>query len=100
MAYELRLAAEVDRGFKKPRRSATRASREELEAVFKEVEASLQAVDFFKTHNPKPILRTLREVAGRADLDEREAALFKAMAHEVRNYMDRLGRREGEDCDE
>ncbi len=99
LAYEIRLAAEADRSFKEPRRSAARARREELEAVFTEVEASLSAVDFFKTHKPTPVLRTLREVAGRADLDEREAALFKAMAYEVRNFMVRQGLKEGEGRD-
>ena len=99
LAYEIRLAAEADRNFKEPRRSAARASREELEAVFAEGEASLAAVDFFKTQKPTPVLRTLREVAGRADLDEREAALFKAMAHEVRNFMARQGLKEEEGRD-
>jgi TrmH family RNA methyltransferase len=100
LAYEVRLAAEADRGFKEPRRFAARASREELEAVFAEVEASLSALDFFKTQKPTPILRTLREVAGRADLDEREAALFKAMAYEVRNFLARQAPNEGKDRDE
>jgi TrmH family RNA methyltransferase len=100
LAYEVRLAAEGDRGFKEPRRFAARASREELEAVFAEVEASLSALDFFKTQKPTPILRTLREVAGRADLDEREAALFKAMAYEVRNFLARQAPNEGKDRDE
>jgi TrmH family RNA methyltransferase len=96
LAYEIRLAAEIDSDFKEPRRSAARASSQELEAVFAEVEASLSAVDFFKTQKPTPVLRTLREVAGRADLDEREAALFKAIAHEVRNFMARQGLKKGE----
>ena len=100
LAYEVRLAAECDPGFKEPRRFAARASREELEAVFAEVEASLSSVDFFKTQKPAPILRTLREVAGRADLDEREAALFKAMAYEVRNFMARQAPNEGTESDE
>ncbi len=99
VAYDIRVAAELDRGFKEPRRWAARASREELEAVFAEVEASLSAVDFFKTHKPTPILRTLREIAGRADLDEREAALIKAMAFEVRHFMARQGRGEGNESE-
>jgi len=99
LAYEIRLAAEADRGFKEPRRVAPRASRQELEAVFAEVQASLSAVDFFKTQKPAPVLRTLREVAGRADLDEREAALLKAIAYEVRNYMTREKIAEGDESD-
>lgn len=56
-----------------------------------EIEATLAAVDFFKSHRATSILRTVREVAGRADLDGREAALFRAMAIEVRKYMARQG---------
>ncbi len=92
LAYEIWLAANRDRPFKGPRRSAGRASRKELESLFVEVEASLHAVDFFKDHKVTPIMRTVREVAARADLDERESALFKAMAYEVRNFLRRAGR--------
>jgi len=91
IAYELWRAAEGDGSFKEPRRSAARAGRSELEGLFKEIEASLHAVDFFKAHTVTPIMRTVREVAGRADLDEREVMLFKAMAYEIRNYMKRHG---------
>jgi TrmH family RNA methyltransferase len=91
LAYELHLAAEGARPFKEPRHPAARASRDELEALFKEVEASLHAIDFFKAQQVTPILRTLREVAARADLDGRETALLKAMAYEVRNFMERHG---------
>lgn len=91
IAYEIWLTAESNGSFKEPRRSAARAGRNELEGLFKEIEASLRAVDFFKAHTVTPIMRTVREVAGRADLDEREVTLFKAMAYEIRNYMKRHG---------
>lgn len=91
LAYEIWLAAEAGVPFKQPRLSAVRASREELEGLFIEVETSLRALDFFKAHKITPIMRTVREVAARADLDERETALFKAMAYEVRNFVRRQG---------
>ncbi len=91
VAYEISLAAEVTPPFKKPRRAAPRASREELESLFKEVEASLHAIDFFKAQKVTSIIRTVREIAARADLDERETALLKAMAYEVRNFLARHG---------
>lgn len=96
LAYEVWLAAEAGVPFKEPRRSAVRASREELEGLFTEVETSLRALDFFKTQKITPIMRTVREVAVRADLDERETSLFKAMAYEVRNFLDRHGLTSGE----
>jgi tRNA/rRNA methyltransferase/tRNA (cytidine32/uridine32-2'-O)-methyltransferase len=91
LAYEIWMATDVELPFKDPRRGSVRASREALEALFKEVEASLHAIEFFKSHRVTPIMRTVREVAARADLDERETALFKAMAHEVRHFLARRG---------
>lgn len=97
LAYEIFMAAELADEFKPPRRVARRAGRAELEALFVEIEASLGAIDFFKAHKVRPIMRAVREVAARADLDERETALFKAMAYEVRNYLRRHGVMEGRD---
>jgi tRNA/rRNA methyltransferase/tRNA (cytidine32/uridine32-2'-O)-methyltransferase len=94
LAYELSLAAGVAGPYKEPRRAAARAGRAALEDLCREVEASLAAVEFFKSHKAAAIMRTVREVTGRADLDERETALFKAMAHEVRNFLQRREKRE------
>lgn len=91
VAYEIFLAAEAAPPLKEPRRAAARAGRGELEDLFAEVEASLHAIDFFKAQKVTPLMRTVREVVARADLDERETALFKAMAYEVRNFLARQG---------
>ena len=91
LAYEISLAAGAAAPFKGPRHTAGRVTREELEGLLIEVEASLHAIDFFKAHRTTAIMRTLREIAGRADLDEREVSLLKAMAYEVRNFMARHG---------
>ena len=100
IAYEIRLAAggeDIPR--KPPRRRAAPATREEYERLFREAEATLEAVDFFKSHTRPRILRTLREVAHRAALDHREASLLRAMAIETRRFLGRtvarLGEREG-----
>jgi TrmH family RNA methyltransferase len=89
LAYEIAIAAGVGRPFKEPRHAAPPATRAQLEELFQEAERSLHAIDFFKAHRTTAILRTLREIAGRADLDERETALLKAMAYEVRNFLAR-----------
>lgn len=91
VAYELFLAAGGEPDFKAPRRSVVPASGQEMEVLFREVEATLHAIDFFKAHKMTPILRTVREVCGRASLDAREASLFRAMAIEVRKYLQRHG---------
>ncbi len=91
LAYEIFVAADAAEPFKPPRRSASPATRQELEDLFIEVEKSLNAIEFFKAPQTVPILRTLRDIAVRADLDDRETALLKAMAYEVRNFMIRKG---------
>jgi len=91
LAYEVFVAADVVEPFKPPRRSAEIATRQELEDLFVEVERSLHAIEFFKTPQTIPTLRALRDIAGRADLDDRETALLKAIAHEVRNFLARKG---------
>ncbi len=91
VAYELFLAANMDLPFKAPRHGAAPATSSDLEDLCWEAEASLHGVNFFKSHNVVPIMRTVREVVARADLDESEAALLRAMAIEVRNFLARHG---------
>lgn len=90
LAYEIRLAAGAeDAPRKPPRRRAAPATTAQYEQLFEDGEASLDAVDFFKSHTRGSILRTLREVAHRAELDNREVSLLRAMAIEVRRFLDR-----------
>jgi TrmH family RNA methyltransferase len=90
MAYELAVA----RGpvpFKPPRRPASPATQGDLEQLFQDAQATLEAIDFFKTRSAEPILRTLREVTHRAPLDHREVKLLRAMCIEVRRFLERAG---------
>jgi TrmH family RNA methyltransferase len=88
--YELALARGAGaRAFKPPRRDAAPATAAQLEALFADAERALEAAGFFKSHVEEPILRTLREIAHRVPLDEREAKLLRAMAIEVAT---RIGR--------
>ncbi len=89
VAYEILMGSEAQLSFKTPRRSVPRAQADDLELLAGEIEASLHAIDFFKSHTVVPIMRTVREVAGRAELDRNEAALLKAMAIEVRKFLAR-----------
>lgn len=90
MAYELFLAQGIP-PLKAPRRSASPATRDDLELIFRHAEAALDAIEFFKTHNATAIMRTVREVAHRTTLDAREAKLFRAMCIEVVKYLERVG---------
>jgi TrmH family RNA methyltransferase len=94
MAYELWMAAEGrDQPFKPPRRAAPPASAEFLEMLFADAEAALWTIDFFKSRQTESVMRTIRELLRRADLDQREAQFVRAIAIEVVKFMER---REGE----
>ncbi|MBV9109688.1 MAG: hypothetical protein JO306_09810, partial [Gemmatimonadetes bacterium] len=92
MAYELWLvAAGTGLPFKPPRRDAPPPTVELLRVVFEDMERALWAIDFFKTRNSESVMRTLRELVHRADVDAREAGFLRAMAIEVVKYLKRAG---------
>ena len=93
MLYELALAQGAEAlPFKEPRRSSEPAVAADLERLFVDVAKALEAIDFFKTRNADGVMRTLRELAHRTPLDEREVKLLRAMAIEVTKYGERLAR--------
>jgi len=88
--YELHLAAgDATRVLAPPRKDAPRATQEQLEQYFADVERALQSIEFFKTRYAEHIMRTVRSLTARAAPDARELSLMRAMALEVINYMDR-----------
>ncbi|KPK04868.1 MAG: hypothetical protein AMS20_08005, partial [Gemmatimonas sp. SG8_28] len=88
MAYEL-FVARGPLPFKTPRRTASPATVEQLSGVFTAAQEALDAIEFFKTRSPEPIMRTVREVVHRASLDAREAKLVTAMCIEVVRFLER-----------
>jgi TrmH family RNA methyltransferase len=91
VAYELWLADEGgNQPFKPPRRDAPPANVQLLDKTFADVEAALWTVDFFKSRQPESVMRSLREIAHRAELDTREAGLIRAVSIEVRKFFDRI----------
>ena len=91
IAWELRMAQE---GMKAPlptsRRTAPLAQTAELNAMFEDMEKTLGLIEFFKKRQPEMIMRTVRVAARHAHLNQRQAKLFRAMAIEVRKYVERL----------
>ncbi len=82
--YELHLAApDASRTLAPPRKEARAATVAEYERYFGDVERALQELNFFRTRNPKLIMRTMRSLAFRAAPDARELQLLRAMALEV-----------------
>jgi TrmH family RNA methyltransferase len=92
MAYE----SWVARGggsipLKRPRRTADPVTGDQLERLFADWRQALWSIDFFKTRMPEHVMRSLREMVYRADLDGREATLLRAMALEVVRFLEREG---------
>jgi TrmH family RNA methyltransferase len=80
-----------DTPLKPPRREAPPAPSGRLELLFRDWERTLWAIDFFKTRRTEVVMRSVREVFFRADLDWREASLFRAMGLETVRFMERKG---------
>jgi tRNA/rRNA methyltransferase/tRNA (cytidine32/uridine32-2'-O)-methyltransferase len=92
MAYELWMeAAGREQAFKPPRRDAPPPTVELLEVLFADSERALWAIDFFKTRNTESVMRTLRELVRRADVDAREAGFLRAIMIEIVKYLQRAG---------
>jgi tRNA/rRNA methyltransferase/tRNA (cytidine32/uridine32-2'-O)-methyltransferase len=88
--YELHLAAgDATRALPPPRKDAPPASKEMLERYFREAEATLERIQFFKTRYREHIMRTFRSLTLRAQPDAREITLLRAMVLEVIRAMDR-----------
>jgi TrmH family RNA methyltransferase len=91
LCYESWLARSGEGARKPPRREAPPAPSGRLELLFRDWERALWANDFFKTRRAEVVMRSLREVMFRADLDLREASLLRAMALETVRFLERTG---------
>lgn len=90
VCYELwMLGPGSDRPLPTPARENRPANHAEMEDLFEDTARTLAAIDFYKKRNPEAILRSVRALARRARPDQREAKLLRAMAIEVRAYLER-----------
>lgn len=93
LMYEVFLAAggaeqELPRG----RRATAPATREELEEMYGALRGGLERIRFFKgARRPEAVIRTLRTILGRAELDRRESRLIAAIGFEIGHFLDRHG---------
>lgn len=91
VSYELRLAALSDAPpLPRPKRDAAPAAPAELDAWFDDAGRTLELIEFYKARDPEAVMRTLRAITRRAELTSREAKLLRAMAIEVRKYIERM----------
>ena len=93
LMYEVFLAAEgAAQELPRGRRATRPATREELEEMYGALRRGLERIRFFKgTRRPEAVVRTLRRILGRAELDRRESRLLAAIGFEIGHYLDRHG---------
>ncbi len=93
VAYELQLAAAARSALPRPKRRAGPASPQEMTAMFADTHTALETIEFFKARNAPMVMRTVRAILRRSQLNAREVKLLRAMAIEVRKYFERLRNR-------
>lgn len=94
IGYELWLAESDAAPLPEPKRTAGPATPAQLEQTFDDIERALDTIEFFKTRNPASVMRTLRATLRRAAPTAREAKLIRAIAIEVRKYIERVTARD------
>ncbi|TVP54943.1 MAG: RNA methyltransferase [Gemmatimonadales bacterium] len=91
LAYEIRRASTgVLPPLPRGKRSTAPASRDQLELMFRALEGGLERIDFFSARRAENVMRTFRTLFARADLDEQEAGLVKALGFEIQRHLERV----------
>jgi TrmH family RNA methyltransferase len=91
--YELHLAAgDATRTLRGPRKEAPPPTADLFERYFEELHNALAAIEFFKTRFPEHIMRSLRAITYRANVDDRELSLLRAMSLEIVRFLERTGK--------
>jgi tRNA/rRNA methyltransferase len=55
--------------------------------MFSQIERALTEVGFLSSSNPEPIMQTLHEILGRAELDSREVRILRGMMRQISWYV-------------
>jgi tRNA/rRNA methyltransferase len=76
-----RVAGNVDARETKP--DGVRADAAAVEDMYAALEQALLAIGFLSSDNPRHIMMTLRDVLGRAGLDERELRVLRGVARQI-----------------
>jgi TrmH family RNA methyltransferase len=91
--YELHLASgDATRVLRGPRKEAPPPTADLFERYFAELHNALESVQFFKTRYPEHIMRSMRAITYRAEPDDRELSLLRAIALEVVRFLERTGK--------
>ena len=81
LAYEIHVAhlQQAGKGKIKPENDYPRASAEELEGLYQHFEQALVAIDFYDPDNPRQLMRRLRRLFNRAELDRMELNILRGI---------------------
>ncbi len=91
--YELHTqAGDATKKIGAPKRAAAPPTMQELELSFKDIEAALAALAYFKTRNSEHIMRAVRSLTYRAAPDARELLLLRTAGIEVLRTIERESR--------
>ncbi|MBD3308569.1 TrmJ/YjtD family RNA methyltransferase [candidate division KSB3 bacterium] len=92
MVYELFLAAqEHPVELPEAKRAFPLADHGQLEGMYQQIEATLWGIEFIKTQTSRGIMRSIRHIFSRTDLDEREVRIIRGIFHEVLKFLRRKG---------
>ncbi len=88
MTYELFLAVqEQPIQLPEPKRPYPFAKHDQLEGMYQQIEESLWGIEFIKTQTSRGIMRSIRNIFARTDLDEREVRIIRGIFHEVIKFL-------------
>ena len=91
--YELHTqAGDATKKIAAPKKAAAPPSMHDLELAFKDIEAALAALAYFKTRNSEHIMRAVRSLTYRASPDARELLLLRTAGIEVLRTIERESR--------
>ena len=72
-----------------PWKSTQLAQAEQLERMVEHMEKTLLRIGFLDSNNPKRIMRVLRRVLGRSQMDEREVRIFQGIWSQMDRHWER-----------
>jgi TrmH family RNA methyltransferase len=90
--YELFLAAQAHQvGELSALQPLTLAPQAQLEGMYQQIETTLWRIEFIKSRTSRGIMRSLRNIFSRAELDAREVQILRGIFHEVIKFLRRKG---------
>lgn len=69
------------------------APHEQMEHMYRQIQSSLETIEFFKYGDGEHVMRSIRSVLSRAQLDRRELAIWFGAFKEIETYIDRVVQR-------